>query len=143
MGGSCDFRIFAHIAAGINQVNIVEFLGHAFPRTVKGAFVNITAVGDKGDNAVLIHAIRGPADKARIHVVHFGLLRAALFDVSVLDPAVHAAGFFLAIPKVFTILVVVVFVHLVGIVRRIADDDRDFTLVLAFDAFQVFRAESE
>ena len=48
------------------------------------------------------------------------------FDVSFLDSLVDL--------RIFAVLVVLVLVELVGVVRRVADDDADLAAVLAADA---------
>ena len=55
-------------------------------------------------------------------------------DVGLLDALVDL--------RVFAVLVVVVFVGLVGVVRRVADDDADLAAVLALDARDVLFADA-
>ena len=96
---------------------------------VEGAAFDEAAVGDEGQHAVVVQAVRRPAEEPRIHVVDLGLLRGRRLDVGRLDPLVDL--------RVFAVLVVVVLVLLVGVVGRVADDDADLALVLALDALDV------
>ena len=107
---------------------------HRFAKTIEGAAFDEAAVGDESQHAVVAQAVARPAEKARIHVVEFGLLRVAFGDVGVLDALVDFG--------IFAVLVVVVFVGLIGVVRRVADDDADAFAVLAFDACNVFLADA-
>ena len=100
-----------------------------FAETVKGAALNEAAVSDKCQHAVFIQPVTGPAEEARIHVVELGLLRCALGDVGLLDAFVDVG--------VFAVFVVVVFIRLVGVVGRVADDDADLAAVLPLDAGHV------
>ena len=53
-----------------------------------------------------------------------------MFDVSVFDSFINFG--------VFAVFIVLVFVELVGVVRRVANDNGDVAFVLPFDAFAVF-----
>ena len=125
-----QFRIGAHITAEIDDIDFVELFGHHLAKTIKGAAVDKAAIGDHAQNTIAVQAIRGPAEKAGVHIVEFGLLRRRLFDVGFLDALIYAL--------IGTVLVVVVFVLLIGVIGRIADNYADRALVLSFDARHVF-----
>ena len=57
-------------------------------------------------------------------------MRGALGNVSLLDARINL--------RVFAVFVVVVFIRLVGVVRRVANDDTDLAGVLALDAGHIF-----
>ena len=128
--GAAQFWVGAHVAAQIDHVNIGKLLRHGFTETVKRAAFNKTAVGDKGQNAVFIEPVAGPAEKAGVHVVQLGFLRRTLKNIGLLDTGINL--------RVHPVFIVVVFIGLVGVVGRVANDDADAAAVLALDAGDVF-----
>ncbi len=132
--GAAEFGISAYITAQINHVNIGKLAGHGFAKPIKRAALNKAAVGHKCQHAVLVQPVAGPAKKARIHVVQLGFLCGALGDIGLLDARVDVC--------VFAVFVVVVFIRLIGVVRRIANHHADAPAVLALDAGDVLLAHS-
>ena len=74
-----------------------------------------------------------PAEKPRVHVVELCFLRCALFDVSFFNPFVDF--------RILAVLVILILIELVGVIRRIADDDADLAAVLAADTADVVVAQ--
>src|SRR5680860_580971 len=96
--------------------------------------INEVSVGYQCDYTIYREPITCPTKESTVHVVSFGLLRGAGRDVRVLDALVDG--------RVLAVLVVFVFVQLIGVIRRIADDDTDPLIVLALDACDVFFADA-
>ena len=76
----------------------------------------------------------GPSDEPLVHVVLLGFLGSAAGDVGLADAPVNLG--------VLPVLVVVVFVLLVGVVGRVADDDADRLFVLLLDADPVLLGQA-
>ena len=128
--GTTQLGVGAHIATQVHHVDVGKLLRHGFAETIEGAALDKTAVGDKGQHTVFVQPVAGPAEEAGVHVVELGLLRGALSDVGLFDALVDV--------RVFAVLVVVVLVGLVGVVRRVANDDADAPPVLPLDTGDVF-----
>lgn len=58
-------------------------------KSVHGATIDETAVGDERQYAVVVQTVRSPAEEPRVHVVGLAPLRRAQFDVGVLDALVE------------------------------------------------------
>jgi len=85
---------------------------------------------------ILDDAVAGPADGLDVHIAirqFYGGL--GVSGVGFGDPGVDH--------RIFAVLVIVVFIELLGVIGRVADDDEDGGLALALDAFQVWRAKRE
>ena len=123
MLASRELGIGAHVASQIDNIDMAEFACEHLAETVERPALNKRPVGNKRNNAASVEPIHCPTVKPRVHIIHLGLLRRALLDERILDPLVDVG--------VFAVLVIVIFVHLVGVVRRVADNDRYLLFVLA------------
>ena len=117
------------IAFQVYHPKFVELFGEHLSETVKPTAVNKGAVTHERDDPVFIDSVTSPSEKANIHIVKLCLLSVASVKISVLDALIDL--------RVFAVLVVFVFVELVGVVGRVADDDADALGVLVADALDV------
>jgi hypothetical protein len=121
--GARDFGIVSHIRLSIDDVDVVKVSLDALAKPVKGFRVDERAIGNERDDAVLDQSIRRPAKKAGVHIIDNDLvLSRAFFDVAVFDSLIDSF--------VGAVSVALVEVFLMGVVRRVADDDGNGVIAL-------------
>ena len=121
-------------AAEVNDVEVVELVEHRCAETVVLGRIEIGAIRDERDDAVVGEPIGSPAQEALVHVVLVSLGGCAPFHVRLADAPVNLG--------VFAVGIEVVPVGLTVVVRRIADDHADRRLILLLDADPVFRRQT-
>ena len=91
-------------------------------------------VGYKSNNAFVTNPIAGPAKCFYIGIIQcIGKCRRRIMDIGFVNSPVE--------PRIFAVLVVVIFVELPGVVGRVADDDKDVGGLLALHPLAVFGAK--
>ena len=85
--GARELGVGADVAAR-STTKFVELLRHDLAEAVEGAAFDEAAVGDEGEDAVVVEPVGRPAEEAGIHVVELGLLRGRCSDVGRLDALV-------------------------------------------------------
>lgn len=120
----------AGVAAQVEDPDGREFVGEALAEAVGGIGIEEAAVGDEADDAGFADAVGGPADGTDVGVVERPYHRYSRTRCIGLANAPIQS-------RVFDILVVVVGGFLAGGIRRVADDDANIELLLAFAAVGV------
>ncbi len=122
MGGSGNFWVRPYITVRIYDISIVKFILHTFSKAVKGPAVNKTPIRNKGNNAIFIQSVKSPAVKTGIHIIHLSFLGGAVLYECVLYSLVNG--------RVFPVFIIVVFIGLVCIIRRVTNHHAYFFSVL-------------
>lgn len=112
--GPRQLWVRSHVTAQIDHINLVEFVGHITAEPVKSSAVDEAAIGNKGDDPVIVQPIRRPAKEPRVQVIDLGLLRRAQVDKGPFDQSVDL--------RIGAVLVVVVLILLVCVLEWVTND---------------------
>ena len=110
-----NFRISPHIALQIHNPDFLKLPRNHLAKTIKTPRIQIGTIGHKPNHPFLANPITGPAQEPHIRVIQLGFLRIAGFEISCLNPGI---GFLR-----HCVFIIVVLILLIGVIRRIADDN--------------------
>src|SRR5581483_5521168 len=128
---SRELGVLSNVSAQVKKIYRAEILGQVFAHSIKGSLIYEAVIGHKCHDPLFADAVRCPAYCLYIWVIdRDGKTCLGIFPVR---------GRYFGIQRaIFSIFVVIVFVHLPGVIRRIAQNDKNRRFFLSPHAYCIF-----